>query len=243
MEGRLALLPFHQDNTMRQQLLDIYDRLFRRFGPQHWWPGDSPFEIIIGAILTQSTNWANVAKALSNLKRADVLSPRGLGALSDDRLAELIRPSGYFRAKTRKLRAFTNLLNNDYHGELERLLSLDVPELRRVLLRTHGIGPETADSIILYAAQKPIFVVDAYTRRIFARLGLVPPTGRYNDLQQVFMEHLPSDVALFNEYHALLVCLGKTTCTKKNPHCSECPLLDICPTGQHGQESHRQAYM
>ena len=220
------------DPVMAGALRAIYDRLLARFGGQNWWPGDSPFEIIIGAILTQSTNWGNVSKALDNLKRVGVLSPQGLAALPDDRLAELIRPSGYYHAKTRKLRAFIDLLLSDYGGDLDRLLALDLVDLRRVLLATHGIGPETADSIILYAAGKPSFVVDAYTRRVFSRLGLCPAQGTYQDLQDLFRRNLPADAPLFNEYHALIVHLGKTTCTKNRPRCIACPLLDLCPTGQ-----------
>jgi len=218
--------------AMRDRLLMIYQRLLAHFGPQHWWPGDTAFEVIIGAILTQSTNWVNVDKALGNLRQAGVLAPRPMAALSADHLAELIRPSGYYRAKARKIRSFLDLLVNDYHADLDRLLTMETTELRRVLLATHGIGPETADSIILYAAGKPLFVVDAYTRRIFARLGLCPPVGRYEDLQALFMANLPPDAPMFNEYHALLVRLGKLVCRKRQPQCDACPLRDMCPTGR-----------
>ncbi len=218
--------------AMRDRLLMIYQRLLAHFGPQHWWPGDTAFEVIIGAILTQSTNWVNVDKALDNLKRAAVLDPRRMAALPAEHLAELIRPSGYYHQKARKIRSFLDLLIKEYNGDLDRLLTLETTELRRVLLATHGIGPETADSIILYAAGKPLFVVDAYTRRIFARLGLCPPVGRYQDLQAFFMAHLPPDAPLFNEYHALLVRLGKLVCRKRQPSCDACPLRDLCPTGQ-----------
>jgi endonuclease-3 related protein len=217
---------------MRETLLDIYDRLWRHFGPQHWWPGDTPLEIIVGAILTQSTNWGNVARAIDNLKRAQALSLPVLAALPDDTLAALIRPSGYYHAKTLKLRAFVDLVMNEYAGDLDRLLALDTTVLRDVLLATHGIGPETADSIILYAAKKPIFVIDAYTRRITSRLGLCPAQGRYQELQDLFTSSLDPDERLFNEYHALFVRLGKTTCTKRTPRCGSCPLLAICPTGR-----------
>jgi endonuclease-3 related protein len=172
-----------------------------------------------------------VSKALDNLKRAGVLDPQALATLPDDRLAALIRPSGFWRGKTRKIRAFMDLLSGEYGGDLDRLLALETAALRRTLLATHGIGPETADDIVLYAAGQPVFVVDAYTRRIFARLGYCPPTGRYDDLQSMFMRSLPPDAALFGEYHALLVRLGKTTCTKAIPRCLVCPLRDICPTG------------
>ena len=228
----LAAMESTAAQDMRDRLLDIYRRLLAHCGPQHWWPGESAVEVVIGAILTQSTNWVNVDKALDNLKRAAVLNPEGLAALSVERLAELIRPSGYYRQKARKVRAFLDVLVNEYDGDLNRLLALEVAALRRLLLAVHGIGPETADSIILYAAGKPVFVVDAYTRRIFARLGLCPPVGRYEHLQALFMDHLPPDVPLFNEFHALLVRLGKDVCRKRQPRCAACPLRDTCPTAR-----------
>jgi len=217
--------------SQQQFLLDVYSRLWMSFGPQYWWPADTPFEIIIGAILTQSTSWHNVSRAIHNLKQAGVLSPPALAAVPDAELAELIRPSGYYRSKARKVRAFLELLADDYAGDLERLLALDTQHLRHVLLRTHGIGPETADAIILYAAGRPLFVIDAYTRRIFCRLGVCPAFGRYDDLQALFMDNLPADAAMFNEYHALLVRLGKSACTKSAPRCPLCPLFRICPIG------------
>jgi endonuclease-3 related protein len=222
---------------MRETLLDIYDRFWRHFGPQHWWPGDTSLEIIVGAILTQSTNWANVAKAIVNLKQAHALTLPALSAMPDDALASLIRPSGYYHAKTRKLRAFVDLVRHEYEGDLDRLLALDTHFLRAVLLATHGIGPETADSIILYAANKPVFVIDAYTRRIMSRLGLCPAQGRYQELQDLFMSNLDREETLFNEYHALFVHLGKTTCTKRDPRCASCPVGDICPTGRTAQST------
>ena len=225
--GRSDLTGLGDLSGLEEQRRDIYDRLFEAFGPQHWWPGDGAFEIIIGAILTQSTNWGNVARAIANLKQAGVLNPQGLAGLDDEHLAGLIRPSGYYHAKARKVRAFLDLLMAEYSGNLSALLALDLPDLRRVLLATHGIGPETADAIILYAAGTPIFVVDAYTRRIFARLDLCPPAGRYDDLQALFMTNLPHDATLFNEYHALLVHLGKHICTKRTPRCRECPLRSV----------------
>ena len=215
---------------MRPRLLAIYERLLARYGPQHWWPGRTPFEVVVGAILTQSTAWANVARAISNLEAAVALSPGTLQALPLEHLEELVRPSGYYHAKARKLRAFTTLLAEEYGGELEPLLALPGPELRRRLLDTYGIGPETADSICLYAAGVPYFVVDAYTRRVFARLGLVAERVGYPELQALFMDNLPADVPLFNEYHALIVRHGKEVC-RKRPRCAGCTLADLCPRG------------
>jgi endonuclease III related protein len=226
-------------------LLDVYSRLWLSFGPQHWWPGDTAFEIIIGAILTQSTSWSNVTMAIDNLKQAGLLSPQALAAVPDGELAALIRPSGYYRAKARKVRAFLDMLATDCAGDVDRLLALDTHNLRRLLLRTHGIGPETADAIILYAAGRPLFVIDAYTRRILSRLGICPASERYDDLQDLFMDNLPPDATMFNEYHALLVRLGKTTCAKSAPRCLQCPLRQVClmgmestpPAGQTGSAS------
>jgi endonuclease-3 related protein len=214
----------------RETLLVIYSRLHDAYGPQHWWPGDSPFEVIVGAILTQSTAWTNVEKALANLKEAAVLSPEGIAALTEAALAQLIRPSGYFRGKARKLKAFVELLYGRFSGNLDLLIAAPADDLRAALLATHGIGPETADSILLYAANRPVFVIDAYTRRTFLRLGLVPYADTYEGWQNVFMRALPGDPTLFNEYHALIVRHGKDVC-RKRPLCAECPLATICPVG------------
>jgi endonuclease-3 related protein len=215
----------------RHHLLDIYQRLHTAYGPQQWWPGDTPFEIIVGAILTQSAAWTNVEKAIDNLKAAGALSPEGVRTLSEGDLAQLIRPSGYFNAKARKLKAFIETLYAQFDGDLDRLLRTPRHQLRELLLATHGIGPETADAIILYAADKPAFVIDAYTRRTFARLGLAPDADSYDDWQRLFAESLPPDASLFNEYHALTVRHGKEVC-RKMPLCPKCPLLDACPTGK-----------
>ena len=212
------------------RLVDIYERLYTAYGPQHWWPGDSAVEIIVGAILTQSAAWSNVELALANLKAAGLLSPDGIAALSEDELADLIRPSGYYNAKARKLKAFVRLLDERAGGDLERLLALPAAELRALLRATHGIGPETADSILLYAAGQPVFVIDAYTRRIFSRLAVAPEVDTYDCWQSVFSESLPADAGLFNEYHALIVRHGKQVC-RKLPLCGVCPLSTICPTG------------
>jgi len=214
------------------RLLEIYQRLDAHFGPQHWWPHSSggAFEIIVGAILTQNTAWTNVERALANLRRARLLTPRALHRAPTARLARLIRPAGYFNLKAKKLKAFTHFLFTAHHGKLEHLFCLDTARLRAELLDVYGIGPETADSIILYAAHQPIFVVDAYTRRIMARLGLARETASYDELQTLFMNHLPRDEEMFNQYHALFVALGKNVCRKRDPRCDECPLQELCPT-------------
>lgn len=211
-------------NLMKDQLLKIYQILFNALGPQDWWPGDTPLEICIGAILTQNTNWKNVEKAIGNLKNADILDLKGLYTIDTGDLAELIRPSGYYNIKAKRLKSFINTLFMDFEGNLNNLLGLPLPELRDRLLSIKGIGPETADSIILYAAEKPIFVIDAYTRRIFSRhFPEIPEDIPYHDLQNIFMDTLQSDTQIFNEYHALLVMVGKNYC-RKNPRCEECPL-------------------
>ncbi len=215
----------------QQRLLGIYERLYAVYGPQHWWPGDSPFEVIVGAILTQSAAWPNVEKAIANLKAVGVLSAEGLRGLSENELARLIYPSGYFNAKAGKLKAFVSLLSDRFGGVLEALLAAPVQELRPLLLGTHGIGPETADSILLYAAGQPVFVIDAYTRRLFTRLGLTPGRDSYEAWQRLFMDGLAPAAPLFNEYHALIVRHGKQVC-RRQPLCAACPLLSMCPTGR-----------
>ena len=218
--------------AMNNQLRDIYDRLYAHFGAQHWWPSDSDFEIIIGAILTQNTAWTNVEQAIANLKRARLLTPTVMKRVTIARLAKLIKPSGYFNLKAKKLKAFVHFLFDQHRGRLAHLFQLDPQTLRAQLLTVYGIGPETGDSIMLYAARQPVFVIDAYTRRIFARLGLARDDATYDELQSMFMAHLPRDAQLFNEYHALIVVLGKDVCKKRAPHCARCPLIDICATGQ-----------
>ena len=213
--------------TLSQLLPDIYRRLLERFGPQHWWPADEPFEVIVGAILTQSAAWGNVEKAIANLRGTGALSPRALRKLPRAKLAELVYPCGYYNAKALKLKAFALWLGNHYDDDLDRLFALDADDLRQQLLSVHGVGPETADSIILYAAEKPIFVIDAYTRRIINRLGLAPEKDSYAAYQALFTDNLPLDAKLFNEYHALLVCLGKNVC-RRQPLCADCCLGDVC---------------
>ncbi len=214
--------------TVSQTLHYVYRRLMDTYGPQHWWPAEGPFEVVVGAILTQSAAWVNVEKAIANLKAAGALSPYGLHRLSLDEVARLIHPCGYYNAKALKLKSFINWLDENYDNDLDRLFAHnEIEQLRQRLLSVHGIGEETADSIILYAANKPIFVIDAYTRRIMSRIGLRPDKESYSAYQRLFMGNLPADVRMFNEYHALLVCLGKNVCRRK-PLCRQCCLNDIC---------------
>ena len=213
---------------MKRKLGLIYKKLFSYFGPQHWWPGDSPFEVIVGAILTQNTNWNNVEKAINNLKRENLLIPRKLDGISQQRLASLIRPCGYFNIKAKRLKSFLSVLFGSYQGSLKNMFDLPTPRLREALLDIKGIGPETADSILLYAAQRPVFVVDAYTKRILLRQRLISENSSYGEIQDLFMRNLKENVSFFNEYHALLVKLGKETCAKSNPKCSLCPIRGGC---------------
>jgi endonuclease III related protein len=212
-------------------LLPIYRALFRRFGPQHWWPGRTRLEIIVGAILTQNTAWSNVEKAIRRLRRARALNLPTLHDVSLDRLADWIRPAGYFRVKARRLRAFTTVAAGPFGGDLRRLFALDTDTLRRTLLSVKGIGPETADSILLYAASRPVFVVDAYTRRFMVRHGWLRSKATYDEVAQVMMGGIHRDVRLFNEFHALIVALGKNLC-RPAPRCAECPLRRWLPDGQ-----------
>ncbi len=198
-----------------------------RYGPQYWWPAQEPFEIITGAILTQSAAWGNVEKAISNLKSAGALSPKAIRRLPFAELAMLIHSCGYYNAKALKLKSFAHWLGESYNDNLSKLFANDTDSLRQQLVSIHGIGPETADSIMLYAAEKPIFVIDAYTHRIISRLGLAPASNSYTAYQTLFMSNLPTDVRLFNEYHALLVCLAKDAC-RNRPLCQQCCLRNLC---------------
>jgi endonuclease-3 related protein len=210
-----------------EKLLDTYHRLFARYGPQRWWPADGPWEVMVGAILTQSAAWTNVEKAIANLKAASALPPGEIRRLSIPELARLIYPSGYYNAKALKLKSLAEWLREYYADNLGGLFQLDLHHLRQELLSIHGIGEETADSIILYAAEKPIFVIDAYTRRIVLRLGYKPSSDGYLSFQTLFMDNLPRDVGLFNEYHALFVRHGKEVC-KRMPLCGQCCLRPLC---------------
>jgi len=206
-----------------ETLVEIYELLFERFGPQHWWPGETQFEIIIGAILTQNTSWANVEKAIANLKTADSMSAEKVHSLHVTQLAELIRPAGYYNIKAARLKNFLDWLFNDYDGDLTNIEQLDTARLRAQLLAVKGIGAETADSILLYAFDRPVFVIDAYTARVTCRHKLMGPDADYEQLQRLFESNLPQDIRLFNEYHALLVKVGKEYCRPK-ARCSGCPL-------------------
>ena len=214
-------------------LQEVYRRLYCTYGPQGWWPGDGPFDVIAGAILTQAVSWTNVERAISNLKAADAWSFPALHCLSHSELAELIRPAGYYNAKARKLKAFAAYVVERYGGDLAALLAQDTQALRAELLSLYGIGPETADDILVYAAGLPSFVIDAYTIRILKRLGVVPAEGRerYEDFQELFHSQLPRDAAVFNEFHALLDWHAKVVC-RKVPLCGDCGLRDICLTGR-----------
>ena len=205
----------------------VYDRLLDHFGPQDWWPGDTPLEIMVGAVLTQNTNWANVEKAIVNLKQADMLSTEKLQALPVEELAGLIRPSGYYKVKAKRLKNLFQMLADEYEGVLDFFLEDSLDGARENLMGVNGVGPETADSILLYAAKKPTFVIDTYTHRVFSRHGLVEEESDYYTLQQDFMDQLPDDAALFNEYHALIVAVAKKFCKKSNPLCEECPLRGV----------------
>lgn len=209
----------------RAALLLAYQRaMLTALGPSRWWPGETPFEIAIGAILTQNTNWSNVEKAIANLKAADRLDPASMSALTPAHLEELIRPAGFFRVKARRIGHFLAFLQQACDLELERLSAWSLPALRSRLLDVSGIGPETADSILLYALGFPVFVVDAYTLRIMSRHGLVPTNARYPELQAYFMDVLPADPALFNEFHALIVRTAKAWCRSRQKNCQACPL-------------------
>ena len=206
-----------------EALTEIYRLLYDALGPQHWWPGETRFEIITGAILTQNTSWANVEKAITNLKSADCLTPEKLHHLDPAQLAELIRPAGYYNIKAKRLKNFIDWLFDNYDGELANLETINTDQLRAELLAIKGVGRETADSILLYAFDRSIFVVDAYTARIVFRHGLIGPDADYEQLRELFESSLPADTQLFNEYHALLVRVGKEFCRPK-ARCPDCPM-------------------
>ena len=239
--------PTPPGTALGDRLRELYRRLYQAYGPQGWWPGDGPTDVVIGAILTQSASWKNVELALANLKANDRFSLEAIHRTPQDELAQIIRPSGYYNAKARKLKAFAAYLAKHHVGNLEQgnieegsssdgsleaFLSQETAPLRAQLLSIHGIGPETADDILLYAANKPSFVIDAYTRRIMARLGMLedPDKATYSEIQALFHDNLPPDVETFQEFHALLDRHAKEACAK-TPKCVGCPLLDICPTG------------
>lgn len=210
-----------------QTLVKLYQKLFSYFGPQYWWPAKSPFEVMVGAILTQNTSWQNVEKAIVNLKKNKLLSARKMRKLPLKKLAFFIRPAGYYNIKAKRLKNFLQFFFEEYKEDVSRMKKTPLSSLRKKLLALNGIGRETADSILLYALGKPIFVVDAYTKRILSRHGLASADADYQDIQRMFMMQLPKSVKLFNEFHALLVRLGKEFCLKNNPRCNDCPIQEI----------------
>ncbi|MBI5525759.1 MAG: hypothetical protein HY897_05450 [Deltaproteobacteria bacterium] len=216
---------------MPKRLLDIYQALRNHFGHRKWWPGETPFEVCVGAILTQNTAWTNVEKAIANIKSAGLLDARKLHAAGVERLGELIRPAGYFNVKARRLQAFLDFLVRGYGGETARVAEAGGPFAREALMGVNGIGKETADSIVLYALNLPAFVVDAYTKRAFSRMGLTHPLAEYDDVQKFFTKNLPEDVPLYNDFHAQIVELGKNFCRKRNPRCADCPAVGMCEYG------------
>ena len=206
----------------------VYDMLFAEYGAQDWWPAESPFEVMAGAVLTQATAWANVEKAIANLRNAGALSPRAVREMDAANLEALIKPSGFYRVKARRLRALCEFLGERFADDLDAMRREPAESLRREILAINGVGEETADDILLYALGVPVFVVDAYARRLFGRLGTLDPNARYADLQRALQAALPRDAALFNEYHALIARHAKETCRKRAPLCAACPLSEGC---------------
>jgi endonuclease-3 related protein len=211
---------------MQKQLLKIYKKLLSFFGPQHWWPGNTALEIIIGAILTQNTNWKKIEKAIAELRTNKTLNYFSLKKIKEKELALSITASGYYRIKARRIKNFLDFLEEKCGGKIYKLKKIKLKKLRKELLNVNGIGPETADSILLYALDKPVFVIDAYTKRIFSRHNFMAPNVSYETAQKIFMENLPPNISLYNEFHALIVKLGNTYC-KKSPKCAKCPLRSI----------------
>jgi endonuclease III related protein len=214
---------FVHATVMRNRLLTIFNTLLTVFGERHWWPGDTPLEIIVGALLTQNTSWKNVEKAINNMKAEGILSINALYKISHEKLAKIITPAGYYNIKSSRLKNIIKVLYEEYDASINNLNSYDTERLRDVLLAINGIGPETADSILLYVFNKPVFVVDAYTVRFVTNHYLYNDDTAYHNVQNFFMRNLPSDSYLFNEFHALIVCLCQRYC-KKSPACNGCPL-------------------
>uniref|UniRef100_A0A7V4N2N9 Endonuclease III domain-containing protein n=1 Tax=Thermodesulfobacterium geofontis TaxID=1295609 RepID=A0A7V4N2N9_9BACT len=213
--------------NIHQILYEIYEKLFSHFGPQNWWPADTSFEICVGAILTQNASWKNVKKAIDNLKKKNLLNPFKIYEIPLETLSQIIKPSGFYNIKAKRLKNFVKFLVENYQGDLEILFSKGIEKAREELFSIKGLGKETVDSILLYAGNFPIFVVDTYTYRILNRHSLVPEEATYEEIQALFMENLPQDPQLFNEFHALLVACGKNFCKKKEPLCETCPLKTI----------------
>jgi endonuclease III related protein len=207
----------------QNKLMEMFRLMFERFGPQHWWPGDGPLEMMVGAVLTQNTNWINVEKAIINLKRMNLLTIEAIHKISKEKLAECIRPAGYYNIKAARLKNLINMLEDKYEGDISGLFNESTDVQREALLSVKGIGPETADSIILYAASRPVFVIDAYTYRILNRHNMADEQASYDEMQEMFMSNLEPDHELYNEFHALIVKTGKLYC-RKTPKCDDCPL-------------------
>jgi endonuclease-3 related protein len=222
--SRLLKVPHARSDNSQPPLDEYFNSLFTALGPQHWWPGKTPFEVIVGAILTQSASWSNVEIALGNLRREGLLRPAAIEEVNLRRLQNLIRSSGYWRQKARALKSFVRFLRQDYGGSLEKMLETPTILLREKLLGVFGIGPETADSILLYAGEHGVFVVDAYSKRILVRHGWANERAKYDDIRWQFERRFPGNVKKFNEFHALIVATGKTWCRKSEPKCGECPL-------------------
>jgi endonuclease III related protein len=229
LSARSAVADAPRDLSPARLLTEIHSAMAAALGPIGWWPARTSFEVIVGAILTQNTAWTNVERALVNLRREKLLTPRAIEAAPAARLAPLIRSSGYFRQKAKKLKAFVSFLRSSYGGSLVRMFAAPTAALRKELLAVQGIGPETADSILLYAGQHTVFVVDAYARRILSRHGLVDERAAYGEMQSIFQRHLPANAQLFNEYHALIVNVGKRWCHASRALCTVCPLGSFLP--------------
>lgn len=222
----------------RELLMQIYHTLLEHFGPRGWWPADSRLEVIIGAVLTQAVAWKNVTRAIDNLKLASLMDINAIIDIDEENLAQHITPALYHRQKARKLKALMSFIATEYNGDLDLMFTELLPVLRKKLLAVWGIGPETADSILLYAGDKMIFVVDTYTKRIFYRLGMVEENISYQEMQEFLEHHIPQNLYIYNEYHALLVGLGANYCKKSRPRCSQCPLQNLCKYLTHLQEKY-----
>jgi len=227
--NRRGVTEIRADSTSGPTLMRYFMAMSQALGPMRWWPAKTPFEVIVGAILTQNTSWTNVERAIANLRSAQMLTPSTITSARLSKLALLVRPSGYFRQKAKKLKAFVRFLQREYGGSLKRMFDTPTEILRGKLLSVHGIGPETADSILLYAGNHPVFVVDAYTHRIFGRHGITDGKPQYERVRALLEAALPRDSQLFNEFHALVVNTGKNWCRKKEPRCAECPLGSLLP--------------
>ena len=218
-------------SKLNNRIEDVFGQLLSNYGNQHWWPADTPFEVMVGAVLTQATAWTNVERAIARLKEEGVLSPYAIRAMDAETLASLIYSSGFYNAKAQRLKALVWYIGDAYDDDIDVMRAEDGVKLRRELLAVKGIGEETADAILLYALGKPTFVIDAYTRRLFNRLGITPESENYSAYQRMFSDSLPSDTALFAEYHALIVQQCKESC-RTTPVCEGCCLREVCPTGQ-----------